>query len=125
MLTEFAVLSERDGYLFVKWSMTSLTEPKLISHWWPIGVRFADFAHRFPTPEEARARVGCVLRGLGGGNYCDESGLTYLLQEGEKTCSAYVEVTNVPEPRQRGRKLPVAWRSGAWYKQTSKGWVLA
>lgn len=65
--------------LYVKYITTDWNEPKHYSHWWLIGVRFADFAHRFSCEEEARKRMGSNMRSLGNGYFCDQCNMTYRL----------------------------------------------
>ncbi|GCE31994.1 hypothetical protein KDA_74780 [Dictyobacter alpinus] len=115
-------LEERDGWLFIKHTQTSFTEPKEIANWWPLQVRFADFAHRFVNTVEARKRIGRPVIYLGNGLYRDEDGLLYRLVDGGQTKAQFTHITDVPEPKQRGRTLPMQWRDGCWQKQTSRGW---
>ncbi|GHP00658.1 hypothetical protein KSF_107050 [Reticulibacter mediterranei] len=118
-------LEERDGWLYIKSSSARLTEPKQIANWWPLQVRFADFAQRFASLDEARKRIGRPMVYLGSGLYRDEEGLRYRLVNNGQTKPQFTDITDIPEPTQRGRKLPVEWRNGCWYKQTSRGWKRA
>lgn len=115
-------LRERDGWLYITASHLDLKEPKEMTSWWPLQVRFADFAPRFASPEEARKHLGQHMAYLGDGLYRDQKGLRYRLVDGGQTKPQFTDITPVPEPRQRGRKLPVEWRNGCWYKCTSRGW---
>src|SRR5258708_25489860 len=110
MSVDITILDERDGWLYVSYVTTDWNKPKQITHLWPIGVRFADFARRFSCEEEARKRIGNSMRDMGNGYFSDEHGLTYRLMNGGSTQPACTEITDVPEPKQRGKKLPVAWR---------------
>jgi hypothetical protein len=118
-------LEERDGWLYIRDIHVSFTEPKEIATWWPLQVRFADFAQRFGSREEARLRIGHTVIHEGNGLYRDDKGLRYRLVNGGQTTPEFTEVTDIAPPKQHGRKLPIEWRNGSWYKQTSQGWKRA
>jgi hypothetical protein len=118
-------LEERDGWLYIRESHASFTEPKEIVCWWPLQVHFADFAQRFGSREEARERIGHRVIHEENGLYRDDEGLRYRLVNGGQTTPQFTEVLDIAPPKQRGRKLPMQWQNGNWYKQTSQGWKRA
>lgn len=118
-------LAERDGWLYVKWTSSHYTEPKLIHTYWPLKLRFVDIAHRFRSTEEAKAAIGYKMRALSNSAFEGPLGLVYRLPDGGSTKPEFTEVEDVPAPKQRGKQFPAKWRDGVWYKQTSRGWVRA
>jgi hypothetical protein len=127
---ERSTLEERGGWLFVKDVEYAFDKPLQIVRWWPIGLRFQAFANaRFNSIEEARAFLGCRLRLINAqtGLCRDETnrGWEYRLLDGGQTVPERVESFPVPEPMQRGRKLPVHRRDGHWMKETARGWKVA
>ncbi|SRR5260221_9452440 len=119
------VLDERNGWIYAKETITDYFEPRHIISWWPTGIRYIDFARWFATPELARAAIGEALFPTSNTSYRDERGWTYRLPNGGQTLPDYTETSSIPEPKQRGRKFPVEWKNGAWYKRTSRGLVSA
>ena len=120
-------LAERDGWLYIRWVMIYYQLPRRITHWYPVGVRLADLAQRLWSHEAAPARIGTELTRVPNryDQFRDEGGLTFGLAEGGEMRPTLTEEEAIPPPKQRGKVLPVEWRRGAWFKLTSKGWVLA
>jgi hypothetical protein len=118
-------LVERDGWLYVEHENIHLFEPKKTLIYWPLKVRFVEFAARFRSVEEARARLGSPVVHHGDGRYRDEHGLQYRLVAGGVTRPTFTETIDIPPPAQRGRQLPVRWRDRHWEKETARGWCLA
>ena len=120
-----SVLAERNGWLYVKETITDYFEPHQIIHWWPTGQRYSQFKQWFADEDRARAAIGGVLHPTSNTSYQDERGWTYRLPNGGQTKPEYTEVVPISEPKQRGHKCPVEWRQGEWYKHTSRGLVRA
>ena len=118
-------LFEKDGWLYVPCEVANWSKPERYIHYWPLKVRWLDFAHRFRSTEEALAAIGSKMRSLGNGAYEGPLGLVYCLKDGAQTKPEWTETEDVPKPQQRGHKLSMEWRNGAWYKQTKRGWQLA
>lgn len=119
------VLDERNGWIYVKETYTDFFEPRYIISWWPTGIRWYQFMQWFGTTELARAAIGGQVHPMSNVSYQDERGWTYRLPNGGQTKPEYTELEPIPEPKQRGRKFPVEWKNGAWYKHTARGLVPA
>lgn len=116
-------LEEKDGYLYIKETMTDFFEPRTITNYWPTGMQWYQFMGFFADAERARAAVGGTVSPTSTCTYRDVRGWIYRLPDGGKTKSAFTEVEPIPEPKQRGRKLPLEWKNGAWHKRTARGLV--
>lgn len=117
-------LFEKGGWLYVRCIIRDWSKPEMTIHYWPTGARFMDLANRLGT-DEAKTRIGMKMSYKGQGVYWDEKFQSYRLKDGAQTKPEWSENSSVPEPVQRGRKLPLRWRDGRWQKETSKGWVVA
>jgi hypothetical protein len=117
------VLDERNGLIYVKETTTDFFEPRYIIHWWPTSLRWYQFKQWFADETRAREAIGKTVHSTSNISYIDERGWTYRLQSGGQTKPDYTERIPIPEPKQRGRKLPMEWKNGAWYKHTSHGLV--
>ena len=126
---DMSILTERDGWLYIKNCYTDWGTPKQITLWWPIGIHTSDFRYRFPcprmTPLSLQEHLGQKMQTLGNGFFSDECGMTYRLKDGGATQADLVETTDLAPPKQRGRKLPIRWYQGQWEKETTHGWVSA
>jgi hypothetical protein len=119
-------LVEHNGWLYIKHVVSHWTKPERTSLYWPLKVRFSEFAHRFGTEEEARQFLGCQVKHLGQGVFRDSIKFwSYRLVDGAQTKAEFVETEEVPEPKQRGKRCPIEWRQGQWYKELARGWVIA
>ena len=120
-------LAERDGWVYIRWVMIDYQQPRRITHWMPVGLRLAGLAQWFQSDEAAQARIGTELTRVPhrSDQFKDGGGLTFGLESGGETRPTFTQEEAIPPPKQRGKVLPVEWRRGAWFKLTSKGWVLA
>ncbi len=126
MFTDIETLEERGGWMFICWSSTTFDKPERIKHYWPLKVRFTDFARRFNSDEEAKAILGQKVVHLGQGVFRDTiKFMTYRLVNGAQTQPEFTEREDVPPPKQRGKQFPLRWRDGYWQKETARGWVAA
>ena len=119
------VLDERDGWIYAKETTTDYFEPRYIIHWWPTGIRWYQFKQWFADEDHARAAIGRVLYPMSNTSYQDERGWAYRLPQGGQTKPDYTETVPIPEPKQRGRKFPIEWKNGEWWKHTARGLVRA
>lgn len=119
------VLDERDGWLYAKETTTDYFEPRSIIQWWPTGLHWYQFKQWFADEEHARTAIGGELHPMSNTSYQDECGWRYHLTNGGQTKPEYTEIVPIPEPKQRGRKFPVEWKNGEWWKYTSRGLVRA
>lgn len=119
------ILDERDGWIYAKETTTDYFEPRSIIQWWPTEIRWYQFRQWFADEDYARAAIGGVLHPMSNTSYQDERGWTYRLPQEGQTKPEYTEIVPIPEPKQRGRKFPVEWKNGAWWKYTSRGLVRA
>lgn len=116
-------LAERDGWLYIKDESTDWNNPIKYTRWYPLKVRFADFKHRFGSEEEAREHLNVPVFYMGSdGIYRDAVSMRYRLVDGGKTVPEIVDEEPIPEPKQRGKKLPIEYRRGSYWKDTAKGW---
>jgi hypothetical protein len=115
-------LDERNGWLYVKEVTNSFCEPVDIIHYWPTGMRYANFASWFASPERAHEALGKPVTPISNASYQDERGWTYRLPSGGETKPDHTETMPIPEPKQRGKKFPLRWQKGRWEKETKRGW---
>lgn len=118
-------LDEREGWLYVKEVSISFCDPIEITHYWPTGIRYATFTSWFASPEQSHEALGKPVQPLcnPATRFRDAQGWTYKLPDGAEPDAT--ETRAIPEPKQRGKKLPLKWHQGAWHKETSKGLVRA
>ena len=131
---DVTLVEREDGFLYAKEVSTDFDQPRKIISFWPLvhaqygtviptdrKIRYADLRRIFASEELAQKLLGCKLfyeRAWGG--YKDERGWYYALPKGSQTTAQFVEFETIPEPVQRGRKLPVKWERGEWWKETKQ-----
>ena len=118
-------LAERQGWLYVQEVQVDEQQPIKISLFYPTGGRLYHLAQTLGSMEAARERLGTRLTPQTGVGwlFLDAHAIRYRLLEDGQTKVAWTERESIPEPVQRGKKLPVRWHRGAWQKWTErKGW---
>jgi hypothetical protein len=117
-------LAERDGWLYVQVVEIDDQQPVKTRRTYPTGERLYALSQMLGSVEAARARIGTRLTPQAGVSwlFSDEHGIRYRLAQDGATKATWTEQEPIPEPVQRGKKLPLRWHRGAWQKLTSKGW---
>ncbi|TPW09289.1 MAG: hypothetical protein FD129_2249, partial [bacterium] len=112
-------LVEREGKLYLMYSDTLSSEPKLYRNFWLMGRRFPTFGEN-PLPPEGYPVRDCrngIFEALV--NPITRHRLRLTLA-GDRRCDM-TEEEPVPAPKTR---QPTRWRSGFWEKFTKKdGWL--
>jgi hypothetical protein len=115
------LVAREDGFAYVRWGYQMENEPGIRWLYFPLGIKAAairiDWGRELPLP----------LVSLGEGLYREkpEPGrLTFRLEHGGSTKSAFEETEPIPAPKARGKEL--RWHRGHWEKYLKReGWVAA
>lgn len=118
-------LVERDNFLYIVSGFTMTDEPQWRLLWYPTGIRASTWRSNYGTafPED-----GIRVRRTDSGIFRAEDASTYgrlevRLTDMGRTTATFDKLVSVPEPIQRGKKLPVFWHNGQWWKDTKQGRV--
>jgi|SRR5579871_4075261 len=118
-------LAERDGWLYVCAVEIDDQQPVVTRLYYPTGGRLAHLAQLLGSQEAALAKIGTPLtrQATIPWQFYDSQALRYRLEREGQTRPARIEQEPIPEPKQRGKKLPLRWHLGAWQKWSEKkGW---
>ncbi len=120
-------LVERDGWLYVREDQIDYQAPVLTRLYYPTGGRLAHLARILGSEEDAKAKIGTRLtrQATISWQFFDNQAIRYRLEHDGQTRPTWIEREPIPEPKQRGKKLPLRWHRGAWQKLTAKGWQWA
>jgi hypothetical protein len=121
----------RRGWVCVRYTTTSLSEPERRTYWWPVTPEAFDNDVFYQLPEVADGKeqplyhttfseVYSFNRTPGAYGYVE-----LRLVNGGKTEAVKIETEAVPKPKVR-KGVELEWRGGRWCKYTKRdGWVPA
>ena len=115
--SHFTLERAADGYLYVVEHDRVSGEPILLRTWWPTGLS----AHSI-TRSYGEEVIGCRVNRDQHGRYHLHGRNTFItLEHGPATRGVLIERIPIPEPRQKGKKLPVQYQMGWWLRELKSG----
>jgi len=118
-------LERRDDFLCIKETLISPCDPVQIVNYWNV-MPYHEFLSGFSSEERAQRHLGSTVSPLLHPpiHFKDSNNRHYTIPHRDLSTqppATHTETTPIEEPRQRGRKLPLQWHNGKWYKVTTKG----